>query len=52
VQRLARLAHHLPPQDPAIDLSRIPAKPSSGVEMVVPQPAPVRQSAQSISAER
>jgi fatty-acid peroxygenase len=52
VQRLARLDHYLPPQDLTIDLSRIPAKPRSGVKIVVPQPALVRQSAQSISAER
>ncbi len=34
-QRLARLDHYLPPQDLTIDLSRIPAKPASGVQIAV-----------------
>jgi fatty-acid peroxygenase len=36
VQRLAQLDYYLPPQDLEIDLSRIPAKPASGVQIVVP----------------
>jgi fatty-acid peroxygenase len=36
VQRLARLNYYLPPQNPDIDLSRIPARPRSGIEIVVP----------------
>jgi fatty-acid peroxygenase len=35
-QRLARLDHLLPPQDLSISLSRIPARPASGVRIVVP----------------
>ncbi len=35
-QRLAGLDHYLPPQDLSIDLSRIPAKPASGVRIAVP----------------
>jgi fatty-acid peroxygenase len=35
-QRLARLDYYLPPQDLDIDLSRIPARPTSGVRIVVP----------------
>jgi fatty-acid peroxygenase len=35
-QRLARLDFYLPPQDLDIDLSRIPARPTSGVRIVVP----------------
>jgi len=35
VQRLARLDYYLPPQDLTIDLSRIPARPSSGLQIVV-----------------
>jgi fatty-acid peroxygenase len=36
VQRLARLDYYLAPQDLSIDLSRIPARPRSGVEISVP----------------
>ncbi|WP_328466091.1 cytochrome P450 [Actinoplanes sp. NBC_00393] len=36
VQRLARLDYYLPPQNTDIDLSRIPARPRSGIEVVVP----------------
>nr|WP_296076870.1 cytochrome P450 [uncultured Actinoplanes sp.] len=36
VQRLARLDYHLPPQDTSISLSRIPARPRSGIKIVVP----------------
>ena len=36
VQRLARLDHYLPPQDLTIDLGRIPARPASGVQIIVP----------------
>jgi fatty-acid peroxygenase len=36
VQRLARLDYYLPPQDTTIDLSRIPARPRSRIELVVP----------------
>ncbi|MGX6602294.1 hypothetical protein ACWKSP_09200 [Micromonosporaceae bacterium Da 78-11] len=36
VQRLARLEHYLPPQDTSIDLSRIPARPRSGIRLIVP----------------
>jgi fatty-acid peroxygenase len=36
-QRLARLDHYLPPQDLSMDLGRIPAKPASGVQIVVPE---------------
>jgi fatty-acid peroxygenase len=36
-QRLAQLDHYLPPQDLSIDLSRIPAKPASGVQIAVPE---------------
>lgn len=36
VRRLAALDYYLPPQDLTIDLSRIPAKPRSGVQLVVP----------------
>ncbi len=36
-QRLAQLDYHLPPQDLSISLSRIPARPASGVRIVVPQ---------------
>jgi fatty-acid peroxygenase len=35
-QRLARLDYYLPPQDLSIDLGRIPARPASRVEIVVP----------------
>jgi fatty-acid peroxygenase len=35
-ERLAALDHYLPPQDLGIDLSRIPARPASGVQIVVP----------------
>jgi fatty-acid peroxygenase len=35
VQRLARLDYYLPPQDLSINLSRIPARPRSGVQIVV-----------------
>ena len=35
-RRLARLDHYLPPQDLAIDLSRIPALPRSRITMIVP----------------
>jgi fatty-acid peroxygenase len=35
-ERLARLDHYLPPQNLEIDLSRIPARPASGVRIVVP----------------
>ncbi|GAA3949636.1 fatty-acid peroxygenase [Amorphoplanes auranticolor] len=35
-QRLARLDYYLPPQDLSINLSRIPARPASDVEIVVP----------------
>ena len=34
-QRLARLDHRLPPQDLTIDLSRIPARPRSGIRITV-----------------
>jgi fatty-acid peroxygenase len=36
VQHLVRLDYYLPPQDTSIDLSRIPARPKSGIEIVVP----------------
>jgi fatty-acid peroxygenase len=35
VQRLVRLDYYLPPQDMTIDLSRIPARPRSGLQIVV-----------------
>jgi fatty-acid peroxygenase len=35
-QRLARLNYYLPPQNTTIDLARIPAKPRSGIRIVVP----------------
>ncbi len=35
VQRLAKLNYHLPSQDDTIDLSRIPARPRSGMQLVV-----------------
>ncbi|MET0417259.1 MAG: cytochrome P450 [Actinoplanes sp.] len=35
VQRLARLNYSLPPQDTEIDLSRIPARPRSGIQILV-----------------
>ena len=35
VPRLARLDYYLPPQDLTIDLSRVPARPRSGVQIVV-----------------
>jgi fatty-acid peroxygenase len=35
-QRLAQLDYYLPPQDTGIDLSRIPARPRSGIQIVVP----------------
>jgi fatty-acid peroxygenase len=38
VQRLARLDYYLPPQDTSISLSRIPAKPRSGIKIVLPAP--------------
>ena len=34
-QRLAQLDYYLPPQDLSIDLGRIPARPASGVQLVV-----------------
>ncbi|MDY7084333.1 MAG: cytochrome P450 [Actinomycetota bacterium] len=37
VQRLARLDYYLPPQNSSIDLSRVPARPRSGIEIIVPQ---------------
>lgn len=39
-QRLARLSYYLPPQDLEIDLGRIPARPRSGVRIVVPADSP------------
>jgi fatty-acid peroxygenase len=36
VQRLAKLDYYLPPQDTSIDLGRVPARPRSGIEIVVP----------------
>ncbi|MEV4345766.1 cytochrome P450 [Actinoplanes sp. NPDC049596] len=36
VQRLAQLDYYVPPQNTAIDLSRIPARPKSGPKIVVP----------------
>ena len=36
VQRLAQLDYYVPPQDLSIDLSRIPARPASGVQIVLP----------------
>ena len=36
VQRLAQLYYYVPPQDLSIDLSRIPARPASGVQIVLP----------------
>ena len=36
VQRLARLDYYVPPQDLSISLSRIPARPASGVQIVLP----------------
>jgi len=35
-QRLARLNYYVPPQNLAIDLSRIPARPADGMRIVVP----------------
>jgi len=35
-QRLARLDHYLTAQNADIDLSRIPARPKSGIRIVVP----------------
>ena len=35
-KRLARLNYYVPPQDLAIDLSRIPARPADGMRIVVP----------------
>jgi fatty-acid peroxygenase len=35
IQRLVRLDYYLPPQDMRIDLSRIPARPRSGLQIVV-----------------
>ncbi|GAB2596797.1 fatty-acid peroxygenase [Paractinoplanes abujensis] len=37
VQRLAKLDYYLPPQNTDIDLSRVPARPRSGVKIVIPQ---------------
>jgi fatty-acid peroxygenase len=36
VQHLVGLDYYLPPQDLGIDLSRIPARPKSGIQIVVP----------------
>ncbi|MBL7260436.1 cytochrome P450 [Paractinoplanes lichenicola] len=36
-QRLAKLDYYMPPQNTGIDLSRVPARPRSGIEIVVPQ---------------
>jgi fatty-acid peroxygenase len=36
-QHLARLEYHVPPQDLSIDLSRIPARPADGLQIVVPR---------------
>ncbi|MBM2618730.1 cytochrome P450 [Actinoplanes sp. LDG1-06] len=36
VQRLAKLDYYLPPQDTSIDLARVPTRPRSGLEIVVP----------------
>ncbi|MBU2669564.1 cytochrome P450 [Actinoplanes bogorensis] len=36
VQRLAKLDYYLPPQDTGIDLGRVPARPRSGIKIVVP----------------
>lgn len=39
-RRLADLDHYLPPQDTTIDLSRIPARPRDGIQLVVPEHRP------------
>jgi fatty-acid peroxygenase len=36
LQRVARLDHYLPPQDMTINLSRVPARPRSGITILVP----------------
>ncbi len=36
VQRLAKLDYYLPPQDTTIDLGRVPARPRSGLQIVIP----------------
>ncbi|MBO3739763.1 cytochrome P450 [Actinoplanes flavus] len=42
VRRLAALDHYLPPQNTAIDLSRIPALPRDRIQVVVPEHAVIR----------
>ncbi|WP_231953550.1 cytochrome P450 [Actinoplanes derwentensis] len=40
-RRLAELDHYLPPQETAIDLSRIPARPRDRITLIVPEHRPV-----------